>query len=258
MSRRFEERVALVTGGGSGMGESIATRFAEEGAVVSVIDRDAKGGERVVDAITQAGGQASFTQADISTADGARLAVSTTVDRHGGLDILVNNAGIATRYGERSWDMQEEHWDAVIDVNLKGVYLCTKYGVPELLKRGGGAIVNTASIASEVVCAGANYTASKGGVCMFTKTIAVELAKQNVRVNAVGPGYMITPMATGEREGLSPAEQKQRLDGMAANIPFGRCGEPVEVANAVLFLASDEASYITGQLLCVDGGYTAV
>jgi NAD(P)-dependent dehydrogenase (short-subunit alcohol dehydrogenase family) len=258
MARRFEGKVVLVTGGGSGMGEATARRMAEEGATVSVIDLDAGGGERVVEAIGLAGGAASFTQADISTADGARLAVSTTVERHGGLDVLVNNAGVATAQVEDSWDTDEAEWDRVLGVNLKGVYLCTKFAVPELLKRGGGAIVVTASIASQVACAAAAYTASKGGVALYTKTIAVELARQNIRVNAVGPGYIVTPMTTGEREGLSPVDQKERLDAMAANIPAGRCGDPVEVANAILFLASDEASYITGQLLCVDGGYTAV
>lgn len=258
MARRFEGKVVLVTGGGSGMGEATALRMAEEGAIVSLIDVDAAGGERVVDAIGQAGGEASFTQADISTAEGARLAVSTTVERHGGLDVLVNNAGVATAQIDDSWDTDEAEWDRVLGVNLKGVYLCTKFAVPELLKRGGGAIVVTASIASEVVCAAAPYTASKGGVALYAKTIAVELARQNIRVNAVGPGYMITPMTTGERDGLSPGEQKERLDAMAAKIPAGRCGDPVEVADAILFLASDEASYITGQLLCVDGGYTAV
>lgn len=258
MARRFEGKVVLVTGGGSGMGEATAVRMAEEGAIVSLVDVDAAGGERVVGAIGEAGGSASFTRADISTADGARLAVSTTVERHAGLDVLVNNAGVATPQNEDSWNTDEQEWDRVIGVNLKGVYLVTKYAVPELKKRGGGAIVVTASIASQVACAGACYTASKGGVALYAKTVAVELAKQNIRVNAVGPGYMLTPMTTGERDGLGPAQQKERLDAMAASIPAGRCGEPVEVANAILFLASDEASYITGQLLCVDGGYTAV
>ena len=258
MTKRFEDRVVLVTGGGSGMGESTAVRMAEEGAVVSVVDLDEAGGERVVRAIGDAGGRASFTRADISTADGARLAVSTTVDRHGGLDVLVANAGIAPSMGADSWDADESEWDRVMAVNLKGVYLCTKFAVPELRRRGRGAVVVTASIASEVVCAPASYMASKGGAALFAKTAAVELAPEGIRVNAVGPGFMLTPMTSGEREGLTPVESKERLEAMAARIPAGRCGEPVEVANAILFLASDEASYITGQLLCVDGGYTAV
>ena len=258
MAPRFMDRVVLVTGGSSGMGEATCERFAEEGARVSIVDRDVEGGERVVSTIGAAGGQASFTQADVSTEAGARLAIATTVERYGGLDVLVNNAGVASPQNPDSWNTDETEWDRVMNVNLKGVHLCTKYGVPELLKRGGGAIVVTASIASEVVCASAPYTASKGGVALYTKTVAVELASRNVRVNAVGPGYMITPMTTGERDGMSPTDQKERLEAMAARIPAGRCGDAVEVANAILFLASDEASYITGQLLCVDGGYTAV
>jgi NAD(P)-dependent dehydrogenase (short-subunit alcohol dehydrogenase family) len=258
MAGRFGGRVVLVTGGGSGMGEATAMRMAEEGATVSVVDVDAVGGERVVRAIGEAGGKASFTQADVATADGARIAIHTTVERHGGLDVLVANAGVSSPQNDASWDTDEAEWDRVLDVNLKGVFLCVKFAVPELRKRGGGAVVVTASIASQVVCATVPYMASKGGVALFAKTVAVELAREGIRVNAVGPGYMLTPMTTGERDGLSPVEQKQRLDAMAARIPAGRCGEAVEVANAILFLASDEASYISRQLLCVDGGYTAV
>jgi len=255
---RLEGKIAIITGGGSGMGESMAIRFAEEGAKVSIIDVDTAGGERVVAAITAAGGTASFTAADISTADGARTAVRTSVDRYGGLDILANNAGIAASTVENSWNVREEEWDRTIAVNLKGVYLCSKYAIPEIKKRGGGAIVNTASISSTVAVGGAHYTASKGGVVMLTKSLAVELARDNIRVNAIGPGFMNTPMASGVRDGMNEAEQKARLEGFAAHVPAGRCGEPIEVANTALFLASDEASYVTGQLICVDGGFTSV
>lgn len=258
MSQRFQGKVALVTGGGSGMGEATAIRLAEEGAAVSIADLDAAGGERVAAAIRDAGGSASFAQADIATSEGARLAVARTVEQHGGLDVLVANAGVSTPQRDDSWDVDEAEWDRVIGVNLRGPYLCAKYAIPELRKRGGGAIVVNASIASQVVCAAAPYTASKGGVALLAKTLAVELAREGIRVNAVGPGYMLTPMTTGEREGLSEVEQKERLEQMAANVPAGRMGRPVEVANAIVFLASEEASYITGQLLCVDGGVTAV
>lgn len=255
---RLEGKVAIVTGGGSGLGEAIAIRFAEEGAVVSIVDVDQAGGERVVAAISAAGSTASFTAADISNAEGARAAVLTTVDRYGGLDILVNNAGLAAQTLEDSWNVGEEEWDRLIAVNLKGVYMCGKYAIPEIKKRGGGAIVNIASISGTIAVGGVHYTASKGGVVMITKSLAVELARDNIRVNAVGPGFMITPMSTGVRDGMNEAEQKARIEGFAANIPAGRCGEPVEVANTALFLASDEASYVTGQLICVDGGFTAV
>ncbi|MCE2391230.1 MAG: SDR family oxidoreductase [Proteobacteria bacterium] len=258
MGTRLAGKIALVTGGGSGMGESIAKRFAEEGAEVCVADLDAEGAERVASAIAEAGGHASFARADVSTSEGAELAVRATVERHGGLDVLVNNAGIALGPQQDTWDASEEHWDAVLGVNLKGVYLCSKFGIPELLARGGGAIVNTASIASEVVCAPANYMASKGGVHMLTRTLAIELAGRGIRVNAVGPGLMMTPMSSGQREGFTPEQTRERYEQWSKQVPLGRCGEPVEVANAVVFLASDEASYITGQLLLVDGGYTAV
>jgi NAD(P)-dependent dehydrogenase (short-subunit alcohol dehydrogenase family) len=236
----------------------MSIRFAEEGASVSIVDVDQAGGERVVEAIMAAGGTASFTAADISNADGARAAVLTTVDRYGALDILVNNAGIAARTLENSWNVGEEEWDRVIAVNLKGVYLCSKFAIPEMKKRGGGAIVNTSSVAGTVAVGGAHYTASKGGVVMVTKMLAVELARDNIRVNAIGPGFMNTPMASGVRDGMNETEQKARLEGFGALVPVGRCGEPIEVANTALFLASDEASYVTGQLICVDGGFTAV
>jgi NAD(P)-dependent dehydrogenase (short-subunit alcohol dehydrogenase family) len=255
---RLEGKIAIITGGASGLGEAMAIRFAEEGAKVSIVDVDKAGGERAVEAISAAGGTASFSAADISNADGARAAVLTTVDRYGGLDVLVNNAGISAATIEDSWSVGEEEWDRMMAVNLKGVYLCSKYAIPEIKKRGGGAIVNTASIAGTVAVGGSHYAASKGAVVMITKTLAVELARDNIRVNAVGPGFMITPMSTGVRNGMNEAEQKARLEGFAANVPAGRCGEPVEVANTALFLASDEASYVTGQLICVDGGFTAV
>ena len=225
---------------------------------IAFVDIDAAGGKRVEAAIKAAGGTASFERVDISNREGARAAVLTAVDRFGGLDVLVNNAAIAAQTVEGSWDVSEDEWDRMIAVNLKGVYLCSKYGIPEIKKRGGGAIVNTASIAGTVGIGGAHYSASKGGVVMFTKMLALELAAESIRVNAVGPGFMITPMSTGERDGLNEAEQKERIAGFAAHVPAGRCGEPVEVANTALFLASDEASYVTGQLICVDGGFTAM
>ncbi|MCH2173757.1 SDR family oxidoreductase [Myxococcota bacterium] len=254
---RFSGRRVMVTGAGSGMGEATAKRFAEEGASVSLVDVDKAGLERVTAEISEGGGVAASIHADIASTDGAEGAIRASVDRFGGLDVLVNNAGVSTM-ADPSWKASEEEWDRVLSVNLKGVFLCSKYAIPEIKKAGGGAIVNTASIAAEVSCAGAAYTASKGGVAMLTRTLAVELAQEGVRVNAVGPGFMITPMSTGERQGANEEQIQARLDGFASRVPMGRCGLAVEVANAILFLASDEASYITGQHLCVDGGFTAV
>jgi NAD(P)-dependent dehydrogenase (short-subunit alcohol dehydrogenase family) len=255
---RLAGKVAMVTGGGSGLGEAIALRFAEEGARISIIDVDKVGGERVVSQIVERGGMACFTAADISCTEGARSAVLATIDGHGGLDVLVNNAGLAATTIEESWNVEEDEWDRLIGVNLKGVHLCSKFAIPEIKKRGSGAIVNIASIAGIVSVGGGHYTASKGAVVMLTKTLAVELAPDDIRVNAIGPGFMITPMSTGERDGLSEAEQKVRIESFGELVPAGRCGQPVEVANVALFLASDEASYVTGQLLCVDGGFTAI
>lgn len=258
MGDRFEGKVIAITGGASGMGEATARRAADEGAAVAVVDVDTDKGSHVVSGIADAGGSAILVEADVSTDAGANAAIRETIGQFGGLDVLVNNAGVSGPSPGMAWDIDERTWDGVLDVNLKGVHLCTRYGVPELLRRGSGSIVITASIASQVVCASAPYMASKGGVAMYAKTLAIELAQHNIRVNAVGPGFMLTPMATGERDGLSPDQQRERLEGMAARVPMGRMGEAVEVAEAVLFLASDQASYITGQLLCVDGGYTAV
>jgi NAD(P)-dependent dehydrogenase (short-subunit alcohol dehydrogenase family) len=183
---------------------------------------------------------------------GAGAVVDRAVGRFGTIDILVNNAGISQT---DSWDCSEADWDRILQVNLKSVYVCTKASLPIMLDRGRGSIVNLASIAASCSIGGAAYAASKGGILSYTRHVAPEIAAQGVRINCVSPGFMRTPMSTGERYGLSEAEQEARIAAMGALVPFGRTGTTVDIAEAVVFLASDDAGYITGQELVVDGGY---
>jgi len=243
---RLDNKVAVITGAGSGMGQAAAILFAKEGAKVVVADWIAESGEETVRMVKEAGGEAIFIKVDVSKAEDAQKMIKTTVDTYGKLDVLYNNAGIA---GEAAFTAEctEENWEKVIAVNLKGVWLGMKYAIPEMLKIGGGSIINTASQAGERGMPGIPpYTASKGGVLALSRATAMEYAKKNIRVNCINPGCIATPMAFGFSE-----ELKKRF---TAAVPQGRFGEPEEVANAALFLASDESSHITGHALVVDGG----
>jgi NAD(P)-dependent dehydrogenase (short-subunit alcohol dehydrogenase family) len=252
---RLQGRIALITGGASGFGRATALRFAEEGARVAIADLDEDWGKRALGEIEARGAQGLLVIGDIATAEGAQRAVDRTVERFGGLDVLVNNAGIAQTARAESWNMPEELWDRVLRVNLKSVYLCSRAAIPHMLAKGRGAIVNVASIAVNSAVGGVAYGASKGGVLSYTRHAAVDLASRGVRVNAVSPGYMNTPMVTGERRGASPSDQRRRLEEMSHYAPMGRHGEADDIANAIVYLASDEARYVTGQELVVDGGY---
>ena len=192
---------------------------------------------------------------DVATAEGAERAVSHATERFGGLDLLVNNAGIAQRDLEDTWNCSEETWDRVLRVNLKSVFLCSKFAIPQLLERGGGAIVNVASIAASCSVGGAAYGATKGGILSYTRQISRELAARNVRINCVSPGYMRTPMSTGERRGATPEEQDAAMERFAHLAPMGRPGTTLDIADAIVYLASDESRYVTGQEIVVDGGY---
>lgn len=242
----LEGKVALVTGGSRGIGRAVALRLAQEGAAVAInYAGNAKAAEEVKAAIEANGGKAILVQADVSSSESVDAMVKAAVEAFGTIDILVNNAGI-TRDG-LLMRMKEEDWDAVLNTNLKGVFLCTKAVSKLMMKKRTGKIVNMASVVGVTGNAGqANYSAAKAGVIGFTKTMAKELAARNITVNAIAPGYIETDMTAVLPDGVKEA--------MTKNVPMGRGGKPEDIANAVLFLVSDCASYITGQVINVDGG----
>ncbi|MDA1129832.1 MAG: glucose 1-dehydrogenase [Chloroflexi bacterium] len=247
---RLAGKVALITGGAHGMGAEEARLFAREGAKVAIADIREEDARKVEAQIAEIGGEAMVVLLDVSQEDQWERSVSAVVERFGKLDILVNNAGIS---GSGESDHQStEAWDRLMDINAKSVFLGMKHAIPEMKKTGGGAIVNISSISGFVGQEGIHpgYNASKGAVRLITKSAAVQHAKSGIRVNSVHPG-MMPPMLTSFQRG------DPNREAMMAGVPMGREGQPIEVANAVLFLASDEASYITGTELIVDGGFTA-
>ena len=248
---RLENKVALISGGARGMGAAEARMFAREGAKVVIGDVLEAEGRQVEAEINEVGGECVFVHLDVTQEAEWQLAVETAVARFGKLDILVNNAGIALR-GVLE-DTSSEDWDRVMAVNAKGVFLGTKAAIPEMRKAGGGSIVNISSMSGMVGQSYIQpvYNASKGAVRIFTKSAAIQYAKEGIRVNSVHPGPIDTPMA-GER--LNNAELQRQADERS---PMGRTAHPDEVAYGVLFLASDEASFMTGSELVIDGGATA-
>ena len=247
----MEIKVAIVTGGASGLGEATTKLFASEGATVIIADVLEEEGRKIEANIAETGGVALFSKLDVTDERQWQNLVGATVKRFGKLDVLVNNAGIS---GSDPDLLNTEAWDNLMEINAKGVFLGVKHAIPEMLKVGNGAIVNISSISGvvgqEYVHMG--YSASKGAVRLLTKTAAIQYAKKGIRVNSVHPGVM-DPMLTSKITG--PGEIRDR---MVASVPLGREGTRLEIANAVLFLASDEASYITGAELMVDGGFSAV
>jgi NAD(P)-dependent dehydrogenase (short-subunit alcohol dehydrogenase family) len=247
---RLANKVALITGGGSGIGKASCLLFAKEGAKVVVVDLKKDTAEATAKEI---GGNARAFGADISKANDAEAMVAFAEKSFGRLDIVFNNAGVFHPKDDSVTNTTEDIWDLVIDINLKGVYLGCKYAIPALLRAGGGSIINTASFVAIVGAAAPQiaYTASKGGVLAMTREIAVEFARKNIRANALCPGPVETPLLA---ELLSdPARRQRRL----VHIPMGRFARPEEMANAALFLASDESSYVNGSTFLVDGGITA-
>jgi NAD(P)-dependent dehydrogenase (short-subunit alcohol dehydrogenase family) len=252
---RLAGKTAIITGGGSGFGRATAVRFGAEGANVVIADLDENGGLETARLVAATGSDADVVVGDISTAPGAEQVVARARERFGAVDILVNNAGISQSDVRDTWNTTEDTWDRVIQTNLKSVYVCSRAAIPSIIEAGSGAIVNVASIAASVCVGGSAYSATKGAILSYTRHVGAELARHGVRVNAVSPGYMRTPMSTGERQGLTAEEQDARIDGFGRLVPMKRAGSVDDIANAILFLASDEAAYITGQELVVDGGY---
>jgi NAD(P)-dependent dehydrogenase (short-subunit alcohol dehydrogenase family) len=242
---RLQDKVAIVTGGASGIGEYTVREMLKQGAKVVIADFDDAGGQKLADEL---GEGVSFIHVDVSNEEQVEAMVKHSVDTFGKVDILFSNAGIGSTGSTH--ELTLEDWDKTISVNLSGVFLCAKYALIEMVKQGRGSIVNCASILGHVgQAATASYSAAKGGVVNMTRALALEYASQGIRVNAVCPGYINTPLL----DQLDDATRKH----LVSLHPLGRLGESHEVANAVVFLASDEASFVTGANLLVDGGYTA-
>jgi NAD(P)-dependent dehydrogenase (short-subunit alcohol dehydrogenase family) len=250
---KLKEKVAIVTGGGSGMGRAVAEQFACNGARVVIAEINAGSGEEVVATIRKKGGDAIFVHSDVSKTADVRAMIATTVECYGGVDVLYNNAAVQLIGQDgRAHELPEEIWDLTLSINLRGLWLCSKYTIPTMLKRGGGSIIHAASPTGLKACPGYSaYSASKGGVIALTRTMAVDYARDNIRVNAIVPGVTDTLLI---RE--LTADEKTRARLIAAT-PLGRLGTPTDVTGLALFLASDESSFCTGGLYMVDGGLTA-
>ncbi|MDI7276073.1 MAG: glucose 1-dehydrogenase [Anaerolineae bacterium] len=250
MYMRLSGKVAIVTGGASGIGRATAQLFAREGAKVVVADVDRGAGEETAQEIRVAGGEATFVQADVSDAAQVQRMVETALERYGGIDVLFNGAGILA-FGT-ILDTDEQAWRRMLDVNLTGHYLCCRAVLPHMIARGGGSIINTSSSTGAHDGNGnaAAYVTSKGGVTLLTRCLAIDHARHNVRVNAIAPGPTDTPML---RRNMTPEE----VEAFARTFPMQRLGRPEELASVALFLASDESSFVTGAIVAADGGQTA-
>ena len=248
---RLEGKVAIISGGARGMGATEARMFAKEGAKVVFGDLRDELGKQVEAEINESGGQAIYVRLDVTNESSWQNIVDTAVSRFGRLDILVNNAGIVSSQSRD--EATAEEWDRVMDVNAKGVFLGTKTAIPEMRKVGGGSIVNISSISGMVGQHGIHpgYNASKGAVRLLTKATAIQYANEGIRVNSVHPGPIATPMTEASRA------DPERYQNSISRTPMGRYGQPEDIAFGVLFLASDESSYMTGSELVIDGGYTA-
>jgi NAD(P)-dependent dehydrogenase (short-subunit alcohol dehydrogenase family) len=252
---RLAGKVALITGSGSGQGRAAALLFAREGARIIVSDVNVEGGEETVRLVGKAGGEAIFHAADVSKAAEVEALVRAATRAYGGLHVLYNNAAIWGGGGLDDFvtDLAEDGWDRIVAVNLKGVFLCCKYGIPALIASGGGAVINTASAAGLIGSRNRShaYSATKGGVIALTRAMAVAYARRGVRVNAICPGGVDTPMIAS----MIDTEDRERRFAQAH--PLGRLGTPEDIAYCALYLASDESSWVTGAIFPVDGGFTA-
>ena len=256
MTERFKDKIIIITGAGKGIGQAAALAFAREGGSVAVADISEADGQETVNQIQAADGDAIFVQCDVSQTEDVQRLVKETVAAFGGVDILHNNAGVV-RYGTVV-ELSEEDWDYQLNINLKSAFLTCKYAIPEMIKRGGGAIVNTASVqafASQKTVAA--YSASKGGIVSFTTTVALDHAADNIRCNCIAPGSIHTPMLDMAANLFEPENPAQAIVDWGKLHPIGRVGRPEEAVNLILFLASDDASFCTGGCYRVDGGLLA-
>jgi NAD(P)-dependent dehydrogenase (short-subunit alcohol dehydrogenase family) len=251
---RLQDKVCVITGSGSGIGRAMALRFAREGSIVVVADQDGTAAEEVATLVRQAGCRAQAIEADITVPIEVQAMVRATVDTYGRLDVLINQAGVA-QVGDVI-DLEEDEWDRVIDVNLKGVFLGCKYALRAMVAQGSGVIINTASAAGLVgIPMQAAYCASKGGVISLTRSIALDYADRNIRVNCIALGPIETPWHTNMLE--APGDPANEYRWVVMSQPLRRVGTPEEVAGAAVYLASDDAAYMTGSVLTLDGGMTA-
>lgn len=250
---RLQDKVALITGGGSGIGYHTSLLFAKEGAAVVVVDINDEAGEKTVAEIIENGGQATYVHANVAKAADAENMVKVAEDTYGKLNIMFNNAGISHANDDDAINTSEDVWDLTMEINVKGVFLGCKYGIPAMQRAGGGSIINTASFVATLGAATPQlaYTASKGAVLSMTRELATIHARENIRVNALCPGPLRTELLM---KYLNTEEKKQRR---LVHIPMGRFGEAEEIAFAALYLGSDEASFVTGTTFLVDGGITA-
>lgn len=250
---RLNNKVALITGAGSGIGRETALLFAQEGAAIVAVDVNDAGGVETVKMVDAAGGRATYVHADVAKAADCEQMVRVAEEQFGKLNVLFNNAGIMHSRDDDAINTEEEIWDLTMNINLKGVFLGCKYGIPALRRAGGGSIINTASFVALLGAATPQlaYTASKGGVLAMTRELAIIHARENIRVNALCPGPLRTELLM---RFLNTEEKKQRR---LVHIPMGRFGEAKEMAYAALYLASDESSFVTGADFVVDGGITA-
>src|SRR6266487_7004170 len=248
----YAGKVAFVTGAGSGIGRATALAFARAGASVAVADIGEQGNQETALLIEQEGGRALAVRCDVTQTDDVKAALEKTGETFGRLDFAFNNAGIESKNPAPTADYDEEEWNRIIDIDLRGVFLCMKHEIPLMLKQGGGAIVNTSSGAGIIGIKGSPaYTAAKHGVIGLTRAAALDYAGQNIRVNAICPGYIDTPMMDRFTGGTPEGRAK-----VISEEPIGRMGRPEEIANAVLWLCSDAASFVVGHALVVDGGQT--
>ncbi|MEB8127545.1 short-chain dehydrogenase [Staphylococcus succinus] len=251
---RLQDKVCIITGAGGGMGRVAAQTFANEGAKIAVFERDAQAGQTTVDEITKNGGQAQFFKVDIANEDNVKNAVEATVQTFGKIDVLYNNAGVMPEADNSVVNTSEDVWDLVMNINVKGIFLMTKYVIPEMEKNQSGSIINIASFVAQMGCSVPQdaYTASKGAVVSLTKSLAIQFRPKGIRTNAISPGPIETPLLM---EWLVSDEDAKNV--RLNRQPAGRFGKPEDIVNCALYLASDESDWTNGANINVDGGITA-